>query len=338
MSDKIKVSIVGVTGFTGSELLRVLLQHPGIEISYLISRQYEDAKLAEVYPRLSHRPDLRVTNTPLDTAAGESDVIFLCLPHMVSQDVAPDILGKCRVIDLSADFRLQREADFQTYYGEAHKRPDLLDGSFVYGLPETNRDAIRNAQAVANPGCFALLAQLMLFPFKGALDHAHFTAISGTSGGGRKSRDPVEHPVCAQNIRSYLINQHRHIPEVTQALDIAPDTLDFLPTVGPFLRGIHATAFVKSGRTPEQAAGFYNGEPFLRLRGEVNLTHVVSTNFCDLSYQPGHGAAGESGNVIVQGAIDNLLKGASGTAVQNMNLMFGLDEEAGLSFDSPIYP
>lgn len=332
-SPKIKVSIVGITGFTGTELLRVLLQHPDIEITGLISRQHENTKLGDLFPRLSHHQDLKITNEPAAQVAEKSDVVFLCLPHMASQNIVPEMLGKTRIIDLSADFRLKSQDDFKTYYHEDHTCPEHLDGTFVYGLPELYRDKIRSADYVANPGCFALLAQIMLWPFQGQIEQADWVGVSGTSGGGKKARDPAEHPALSQNMKSYLVNNHRHIPEILQSCQIAKSQLNFMPSVGPFLRGIFATSFIKSPVSLETLRQSYSHEPFVRRKDTVEMSHVVSTNFLDISY-----SAGENDTVIAQAALDNLMKGASGNAVQNMNLMFGIEEDKGLYFDTAIYP
>ncbi len=337
---KIKVSIVGVTGYTGMELLRCLLQHDHVELKYLVSRQHEGTPLAMLFPRLSHIDGLEISNTDHETVANESDVVFLCLPHKAAQDVAPTFLGKTKVIDFSADFRLNDKATYEKYYNTPHNHADLLEGRFVYGLPEVYRDDIAKAEAVANPGCFALLVQLLLLPFKDQMTQADIIAISGTSGGGRAARDPVEHPTLSQNIKSYLINEHRHIPEILATSGLKENQLNFAPTVGPFLRGIFANGFITlppSYTSPlkegGRVGGVFDGHPFVRVVNKVEMTNVVSTNFVDLSYQEGHG-----GQIIAQGALDNLLRGASGTAVQNMNIMFGIDETEGLNFNTPFYP
>lgn len=331
MSSKIKVSVVGVTGYTGTELLRCLLQHDHVEIKYLVSRQHDGTPLSKLFPRLGHIDGLTITNTDHDTVANDSDVVFLCLPHKAAQEVAPTFLGKTKLIDFSADFRLNDKDTYERYYKIPHQHADLLDGSFVYGLPEIYRDEITKADAVANPGCFALLVQLLLLPFKGKMDQADVIAISGTSGGGRSARDPVDHPFCAQNIRSYLINEHRHTPEILATTGLDEKQLNFAPTVGPFLRGIFANGFVKTSAKPDTI--IFEGHPFVRLVDKVEMTHVVSTNFIDLNYTEANG-----GGYIAQGALDNLLRGASGTAVQNMNIMFGIDETEGLNFNTAIYP
>ncbi len=328
---KIKVSIIGVTGYTGTELLRCLLQHNHVDLKYLVSRQHDGKPLSELFPRLSHIDGLTVSNTDHETVANESDVVFLCLPHKAAQEVVPAFLGKTKIIDFSADFRLKDAATYARYYNIEHQQTDLLNGKFIYGLPEVYRDQIATADAVANPGCFALLVQLLLLPFKGKMDGADVIAVSGTSGGGRAARDPVDHPFCSGNIRSYLVNNHRHIPEILATTGLQEDKLNFAPTVGPFLRGIFANGFVQTTQTPDLSV--FKSHPFVRIVDKTELTNVVSTNFVDLSYEQG-----QNGQWIVQGALDNLLRGASGTAVQNMNIMFGLDETEGLNFNTAIYP
>lgn len=331
MSSKIKVSIIGITGFTGMELLRCLLQHKHVELKYLVSRQHEGTPLKELFPRLSHIDGYNITNTDHDTVANESDIVFLCLPHKAAQEVAPTFLDKTKLIDFSADFRLNDKETYERYYNIPHQHEELLNGQFVYGLPEIYRDDIAKADAVANPGCFALLVQLLLLPFKDNMSGADVIAISGTSGGGRSARDPVDHPALSQNIRSYLVNQHRHVPEILATSGLKENELNFAPTVGPFLRGIFSNGFITSNTKPN--LDVFKNHPFVRIVDKVELTNVVSTNFIDLSYEEGH-----NGQIIAQGALDNLLRGASGTAVQNMNLMFGLDETEGLIFNTPFYP
>lgn len=328
---KIKASIIGVTGFTGAELLRVLLPHPNVELTHLVSRQYDSEPLSNIFPRLHQTTDLVVSNVDHETVANDSDVVFLCLPHVASQEVIDTFLGQTKIIDMSADFRLDDPAMFEQYYKTKHLKPEYLSGRFAYGIPELNREAIKSADAVANPGCNALLVQMMLLPFAGGIKHADVSLFTGTTGGGRSARDPVDHPALAQNVRSYMINAHRHTPEIIRTAKINAQQLNFTPTVGPFLRGIFATGFVQTNSAPDLSC--FEGEPFIRICDKVELSNVISNNFCDISVQ-----SGVEGTYIVQGAIDNLLRGASGTAVQNMNLMFGLDEGTALTFNSAIYP
>ncbi len=333
MTNKIKVSVVGATGYTGSELLRLFLHHPSVEIAYLTSRQHEKTPVAKIFPRLAHVKDLYVTNTDYDTLAKESDVVFLCLPHVASQEMIGHFLGKTRVIDMSADFRLDDPAMFAKYYATEHLKPELLNGRFIYGLPELNKDRLVGADAVANPGCNALLVQMMLMPFAGKIDRANVSLFTGTTGGGRSPRDPIDHPALAGNVRSYQVNKHRHTPEIIRTAQITEDQLNFTPTVGPFLRGIFATAFLQVQGDAKPDFSAFEGAPFARVLDKVELNNVISTNYCDISVQEGN-----NGEVIVQGAIDNLLRGAAGTAVQNMNIMFGLDEMAGLNLATPVWP
>lgn len=342
----LKVSIIGVTGYTGLEILRFLLAHPKVEIKYLTSRQHEDEAIGDVYPHLASY-DLRITNTDADTVAAESDLVFLALPHKTAQDVVAQIYKKTKVVDLSADYRLDDAATYEKYYNLPHNYPDLLKQA-VYGAPEFHRDALKNAQIVANPGCFALLSQLMLYPFAGQIKSADIFAITGSSGAGKSPSDGTHHPVRNHNIKSYNINVHRHIPEITRTAKIEAEQLNFIPSSGPFTRGIFANATITL-RHPEELAtkdlahsheilryaqnDTYGNEPFIRVVDNVALAHIVGSNFCDLSYTLGH-----DGKVIVQGALDNLVKGAAGCAVQNMNIMCGFDETLGLKALSPLYP
>lgn len=330
----IKASIIGVTGYTGLELLRLLLAHPQVEIAYLTSRQHEDEPIGNVYPHLAH-VDLSITNTDHNEVGKNSDVVFLCLPHKTAQDAVADLHGKVKVIDLSADYRLDDVETYEKYY-TSHNHPALLD-EVVYGLPEIfGQDKIAKASSVANPGCFALLGQLLLSPFKGLIETADIFAITGSSGAGKSPTDGTHHPIRSHNIKSYNINAHRHIPEITRAAGIETAQLNFTPTSGPFVRGIFSTAFMKlkADINPmDLAEQAYEDHPFVRLSNEVALANIVGSNFADLSFQ-----TGANGHIIAQGAIDNLVKGAAGSAVQNMNLMFDLDETTALIDLAPLYP
>lgn len=332
MSKALKASIVGVTGYTGLELLRLLLAHPQVEIAYLTSRQHENDPIGNVYPHLAGY-DLAITNTDLGTVAKGSDVVFLCLPHKTSQDTVATLYGKTKIIDLSADFRLGDPKTYERYYGLPHDYPDILKKA-VYGAPEWNKDKIAKADLVANPGCFALLSQILLYPFAGNIASADIFAITGSSGAGKSPAEGTHHPVRNHNIKSYNINKHRHIPEIIHTARMDEDKLNFVPSSGPFTRGIFAQAFITPKAEPKLWAGdVYSGAPFIRLQQEVALANIVGSNFVDLSYQKG-----QDGRIIAQGALDNIVKGAGGSAVQNMNIMFGLDETLGLKSLSPLYP
>ncbi|MGB0719416.1 MAG: N-acetyl-gamma-glutamyl-phosphate reductase [Bdellovibrionales bacterium] len=326
----IKASIIGITGYTGLETLRVLMAHPDVDIAHVTSRQHDNVAIGEAYPHLAHL-DLKITNTDHIDVAKDSDVVFLALPHKTAQDVVADLHGTVKVIDLSADYRLDDAATYEKYY-EAHKHPQLLK-EVVYGLPEINRTAIKGASSVANPGCFALLAQLMLYPFAGVIDHADIMAVTGSSGSGKTPSDGTHHPIRSHTMKSYNINKHRHIPEITRTAKIDEGQLNFVPTSGPFVRGIFATAFVQTNGAPQCAGDLYADHPFTRVTDSVALANIVGSNFCDVSFQKI-----DDNRYIVQGAIDNLVKGAAGCAVQNMNLMFGLDETTGLITLGTVYP
>jgi N-acetyl-gamma-glutamyl-phosphate reductase len=331
MSKRIRASIIGVTGYTGIDLLRLLLLHPAVDIAYLTSRQHARERIGKVYPHLAHLP-LDITDTSPAEAAKASDVVFLALPHNMAQEVAAEIHGKVKIIDLSADFRLDDEKTYNTYY-EAHKHPHLLK-EFVYGLPEVfGHEKIAKAQSVANPGCFALVSQLLLHPFKGHIVQADIFAVTGSSGAGKSPVEGTHHPVRNHNMKSYNINKHRHIPEIVRAGGIDAAQLNFVPTSGPFSRGIFAQAFLTLDKEISDPAAVYANCPFVRIQKTVELADIIGSNFADLSFE-----AGKGGRVLAQGVIDNLVKGAGGSAVQNMNLMFGLDETAGLFNIAPLYP
>jgi N-acetyl-gamma-glutamyl-phosphate reductase len=324
----IRASIIGITGYTGLEQLRMLLAHPQIEIAYLTSRQHDNVPIGEIYPHLAHL-DLKITNTEHAEVAKNSDVVFLALPHKTAQDVVAELHGKVKLIDHSADYRLDDLATYEKFYGP-HTHLELLD-EVIYGAVEINKEKIKKAQTVANPGCFALLGQLMLLPFAGSIKHVDLFAITGSSGAGKTPTDGTHHPVRNHNIKSYNINSHRHIPEITRTAKITESQLNFVPTSGPFTRGIFATAFVQGRlKNPEE---LYAEHPFIRITNEVALANIAGSNYCDLSYKKISDT-----NYIVQGALDNLTKGAAGNATQCMNLMFGLDETLGLSTLAPVYP
>jgi len=328
-----RVSIIGITGYTGLEQLRLLLAHPHVEIAYLTARVEKDTPIGDIHPHLAHL-DLMVTNTDPVTVAKNSDVVFLALPHKTAQDVVAEIHGLCKVIDHSADYRLNDEATYSKYYGIAHNHPELL-GKIPYGFPELNREIIKTSSTVANPGCFAILSQLMLHPYAGYIEHVDIMAITGSSGAGKTPVEGTHHPVRNHNLKSYNINKHRHMPEITRTAKITESQLNFVPTSGPFTRGIFATAFIriKSGAKLTCSRELYKDSPFVRIVPEVSLANVVGSNFCDIAYTMVNDT-----NFIAQGALDNLIKGAAGTAIQNMNLMCGYHETTGLDILVPVYP
>ncbi|MCC6597657.1 MAG: N-acetyl-gamma-glutamyl-phosphate reductase [Alphaproteobacteria bacterium] len=328
----IKASIIGITGYTGLEQLRMLLAHPEVEIAYLTSRQHENTPIGEIYPHLAHL-DLKITDTDHKEVAKKSDVVFLALPHKTAQSVVADLHGKVKVIDHSADYRLDDLPTYEKFYG-LHTHPELFK-SVVYGITELNREKIRTASTVANPGCFSLLTQLMLLPFAGTIAHVDVMAVTGSSGAGKTPGESTHHPVRNHNIKSYNINTHRHIPEIIRTAQITPEQISFVPCSGPFTRGIFATAFVQThtDKDPKCAVETYKTHPFIRIQEDVSLANIVGSNYCDLSYKKI-----SDKRYILQGAFDNLTKGAAGNATQVMNLMFGLEETTGLKNLAPLYP
>jgi N-acetyl-gamma-glutamyl-phosphate reductase len=339
---KIKIGIVGITGYTGEELLKILAKHKSVEISALASRSIADTRLLkDIYP---HFEKLGLTCEKLDIGAmsRKVDVVFLALPHRVSFEVIPDFLKQGRkVIDLSADFRLNEAHVYETWYGAKHTATEFLDKA-VYGLPEMYRDKIKTAGLVANPGCYPTSALLGLLPAikKDAIDLSSIIidAKSGISGAGRKSSMEYfekEHP----NFRPYNIGgAHRHTPEIEQELSKAAGkniVVTFTPQIIPVERGMASTIYstLKTPlKTPEILGvykEFYKHEPFVRVLDEgkiPDVKSVVETNYCNIGVKVDE----RTNRLIVITTIDNLVKGASGQAVQNMNIMCGFDEKEGL--------
>ena len=332
MKNKIRISVIGVTGYTGLELLRLTVAHPNVEIVHLVSRQEEPVDICDLYPNFKNLLDQKVTSVPYDQVAKDSDVVFLALPHTASQPVVKELYGKTRIIDLGADFRLSDAETYAHYYGSEHSCPDILKKS-VYGYPEHWRDQITSADLIANPGCYALLIQLMLKPFAGHIDTASVMAVTGSTGFGKTENPLSHHPVYHDNVQSYKINSHRHTPEIVRTAEIQEDQLNIVPTLGPFARGIFATAFIETNSDIDSMDDKYSNEPFVRIQQTVNITNIVGSNFCDLSY-----TKGRQGQIVAQGALDNLTKGSSGNALQCMNIMFGLPEDTGLKHIAPLYP
>lgn len=330
MQNKIKVSVVGPTGYTGLELIRLLSLHDKVEIKYLVSGSKKDGKLSDVWPHLQKCFEYNLSDVDYSVVANESDVVFLALPHLVSQTIVPQLLGKTKIIDLSGDFRLKNLENFEKFYGEKHGFKEGVS-QFVYGLCELNKAKIAVADNVANPGCFATVVHLALLPFGGEFDSANIFAVTGSSGSGKETSGGTHHPVRSHNMKSYKIGIHQHLPEIAESLGVDISKITLVPTSGPFVRGIHATVFV-SGAPGVDFENFYKDSVFVRVKNSVQLADVVGSNFCDIS------VTNVNGGAIVQSVIDNLVKGASGQAVQNMNIMFGLEEGHCLSNVIPLFP
>ncbi|MBA4423140.1 MAG: N-acetyl-gamma-glutamyl-phosphate reductase [Syntrophus sp. (in: bacteria)] len=337
----IKVGIYGGSGYTGEELLRLLAGHPGAKVVAATSRRFAGVPVAEVYPVFSGLTDLIYTDTSPEAVADLVDIVFLALPHGVSMEFAPVFLKAGRkVIDLSADFRIHAAATYEAWYGR-HTTPGML-GEAVYGLPEVHRANIRNARLVANPGCYPTSIILGLAPVLKSrwidADSVIADSKSGVSGAGRDPQIPSLFCEVAGGFKAYKVGVHRHTPEIEQELSALAERemkISFTPHLLPVKRGILSTIYAKLSKdvTAEEATAlyqtFYREESFVRIcpSGQFpNLSSVVGSNYCDI----GVAIDQRTGRIIVVSAIDNLIKGASGQAIQNMNLMCGLKEETGL--------
>lgn len=340
-----QVAIVGASGYSGEELVRLLLWHPHVELAAVTSRQQAGKTLAEVFPRFAHHPQartLRFTEPKIELLAKPGQLVFLALPHGVAAEFAVPLLqAGCQVIDLSADFRLKNEAVYQEFYGHKHPAPDLLRQA-VYGLPEIYRPEIKRASLIASPGCYPTSILLPAIPLlkAGLIDPAHIIAdsLSGVSGAGRKAELDYLFVECNESVRAYGLPKHRHLSEIEQELSLAaeqPVIIQFTPHLIPVNRGILTTLYLspKPGQRPEAIERAYRqaygNEPFVRLLGDKTLPdtkNVVGTNVIEIAWR----VDPRTGRLIVLSAEDNLVKGASGQAVQSMNLLLGLDETAGL--------
>lgn len=336
----LKVAIVGGTGYTGVELLRILALHPQAEVVYITSRSEEGVRVADMYPSLrEHYPALTFSN-PDARELGVCDVVFFATPHGVAHSLAAETLATgCRIIDLSADFRLQDVALWEQWYDQQHGAPELVDEA-IYGLPEVNRKDIAEARLLAVPGCYPTSVQLGFLPLaeQGLLNGQNLVAscVSGVSGAGRGVKLGSLFCESTESVKAYGVQGHRHLPEIRQGLTRAagqPLELTFVPHLVPMLRGIHATLYTEEVDLGIDVQALYEqrfaDEPFVDVMpaGSFPETRSVKgANMCRIAvHRP------ENGNrVVILSVIDNLVKGASGQAVQNMNIMFGFPEEAGL--------
>lgn len=323
---KINVGIVGGAGYTGGELIRLLINHPEASISFIHSRSNAGKNVASVHQDLVGETDLTFSNE----LSNDIDVIFLCVGHGEARKFleAHEIPSHIKVIDLSQDFRLESNAGFQTRH-------------FIYGLPEMNRNKIREAQNIANPGCFATAIQLGLLPLasKGLLQEVHSTGITGSTGAGQGLSPSSHFSWRANNVQAYKTLTHQHLKEINQTLSqlgsSVPD-INFVPWRGDFTRGIFISSMITCDWDYENLLelynNFYKAHPFTVVSPqEIFLKQVINTNKCVLHLEK------VGTKLVVHSAIDNLLKGASGQAVQNMNLMFGMDEKAGLALKATAF-
>lgn len=345
----IKVGIIGATGYAGGELVRILMGHKEAEVVWYGSRSYVDQKYADVYRNMFQIVDAKCMDDNMDELAEQVDVIFTATPQgLCASLINEEILSKTKIIDLSADFRLKDVKVYEEWYKIEHKAPQYIDEA-VYGLCEINRDKVKDARIVANPGCYTTCSILTCYPLvkEGLIDPNTIIvdAKSGTSGAGRGAKTANLFCEVNENMKAYGVATHRHTPEIEEQLGYAagyPITINFTPHLVPMNRGILATAYasLKEGVTEEQIREaydkYYANEKFVRVLkpGVCPETRwVEGSNYVDVNFK----VDPRTHRVIMMGAIDNLVKGAAGQAVQNMNLAFGLDESTGLNL-VPMFP
>jgi N-acetyl-gamma-glutamyl-phosphate reductase len=335
----IRVAILGASGYSALELIKLLLRHPQAKITALTTRSTDAKHVGEVHPSLAGRLDLSLENLSPGQVAERADCVFCCLPHGASAAAVAELLPRGRkVIDLSADYRLNDAAEYEKWYGVKHPDAKRMPET-VYGLPEIYRERIQKAELVANPGCYPTSAILALAPLlragailpKGII----IDSKSGVTGGGREPKPAFHFPECNESVSAYGVGTHRHMPEIDQVLTEVADAevkVVFTPHLIPMDRGILSTCYAESTREfsgdslLKIISEFYAGEPFVRVSQTLPATkHVSGTNYCDITVRS------VRGRIVVISAIDNLVKGASGAAVQNFNLMFGFEETTALS-------
>ena len=345
----IRVGIIGSTGYAGGELVRLLINHKEAEIKWYGSRSYVDKKYADVYQNFFQIVDDKCMDDNMEALANEVDVIFTATPQgLCASLVNEDILNKVKIVDLSADFRIKDVETYEKWYGIEHKSPEFIEEA-VYGLCEINREDIKNARLIANPGCYPTCSTLSIYPLakEGLIDMSTviIDAKSGTSGAGRGAK--VDNLYCEvnENIKAYGVANHRHTPEIEEQLSYASGEevfLNFTPHLVPMNRGILITAYatLKKDVTYEEVKAvydkYYANEKFVRvLEKDVcpQTKWVEGSNYVDVNFK----IDPRTKRIIMMGAMDNLVKGAAGQAVQNMNLMFGLKENEGLEL-VPMFP
>ena len=341
----VKVGIVGGTGYTGVELLRLLAQHPGVEIVTITSRGDAGTAVATMFPSLRRRIDLQFED-PTRANLKACDVVFFATPNGIAMKQAPELLDAgVRVIDLAADYRISDVAEWEKWYGMQHASPEWV-AKAVYGLPEVNRVAIREARLVANPGCYPTAVQLGFLPLMeaGVVDMACLIADakSGVSGAGRKAEVSSLFPEASDNFKAYGVPGHRHLPEIRQGLSRVAGSvvgLTFVPHLTPLIRGIHATLYARIKDDVDFQSLYekrYADEPFVDVmpaKSHPETRSVRAANMCRMAVHRPQGGD----MLVVLSVIDNLVKGAAGQAIQNMNIMFGLPETEGL-WQIPVLP
>ncbi len=336
-----RVAVVGATGYAGAELVRILAGHPEVKLAALTSRQYPGKLFSNVYPSMAGVVDLPCEEFSADSLAEKVDLVFMALPHKLPMEIMPSLINKGkRIVDLSADFRFSNVTLYEKYY-QPHTCPELLKKS-VYGLSEVYAEKIKSADIIGNPGCYPTSTLLPLIPLikEDLIDTERIIvdSKSGVSGAGRSPSLTTLHCEVNESFKAYKVAKHRHNPEMDEVLSGEAKKqvhVTFVPHLVPMTRGMETTLYarLKKNAGEEQIRNcireFYCGRPFVRLRAEgssADTLHVKGTNFCDISIHVDR----EAELVVLTSAIDNLVKGAAGQAVQNMNIMLGLDETLGL--------
>ena len=345
----IKVGIIGATGYAGGELVRILMGHKEAEIVWYGSRSYIDQKYADVYRNMFQIVDAKCMDDNIEALADQVDVIFTATPQgFLASVINENILGKTKIVDLSADFRIKDVKVYEKWYGIEHKSPQFIEEA-VYGLCEVNRDKVKGARLIANPGCYTTCSILTAYPLakEGIIDMRTLIvdAKSGTSGAGRGAKVPNLFCEVNENMKAYGVASHRHTPEIEEQLGYASGenvTISFTPHLVPMNRGILATEYatLKKDVTGEEVKAIYDkyyaDEKFVRVLGEgvcPETKWVEGSNYVDIGFK----LDPRTNRIVMMGAIDNLVKGAAGQAVLNMNLLFGLPESEGLEL-VPMFP
>ena len=345
----IKVGIIGATGYAGGELVRILMGHKEAEIVWYGSRSYIDQKYASVYQNMFQIVDAKCMDDNIEALADQVDVIFTATPQgFLASVINENILGKTKIVDLSADFRIKDVKVYEKWYGIEHKSPQFIEEA-VYGLCEVNRDKVKGARLIANPGCYTTCSILTAYPLakEGIIDMRTLIvdAKSGTSGAGRGAKVPNLFCEVNENMKAYGVASHRHTPEIEEQLGYASGenvTISFTPHLVPMNRGILATEYatLKKDVTGEEVKAIYDkyyaDEKFVRVLDEgvcPETKWVEGSNYVDIGFK----LDPRTNRIVMMGAIDNLVKGAAGQAVQNMNLLFGLPESEGLEL-VPMFP
>jgi len=334
----IKVGVVGGTGYTGAELLRLLALHPDVSLQVITSRSENGLRVSDMFPNLRGHVDIAFSEPDIKTLA-QCDLVFFATPNGVAMKMVPELLAEnVKVIDLAADFRLKSEKSWEQWYGMPHACPELLQQA-VYGLPELQREAIKTAELVANPGCYPTTVQLGYAPLlkHGLIDAKNLIADckSGVSGAGRKAQVPHLLAECSESVKAYAVPGHRHHPEIIQELQVFNKEVGllFVPHLMPMIRGMHSTLYATLLNTDMDLQSLYENhyenEVFvdvLPAGAHPETRSVKGSNMCRIAiHRPNDG-----NNVVILSVIDNLLKGAAGQAIQNMNIVFGLGESIGL--------